>query len=57
MLADNIYVCVRDAKGEGMRQAVGASGDYRHLPDVDGEALRETAAWRKWVKAQDQPAP
>lgn len=25
-----------------------ATGTYRHLADVDGEALRETAAWRQW---------
>lgn len=33
----------------------GASGRYRHRPDVDGEALRTTAAWRAWARAQ--PAP
>jgi hypothetical protein len=24
-------------------------GKYKHLADVDGETLRETAAWRQWV--------
>ena len=33
----------------------GASGRYRHRPDVDGEQLRTTAAWRAW--ARSQPAP
>jgi hypothetical protein len=26
-------------------------GIYRHLPDVDGERLRETTAWRVWATA------
>lgn len=26
-----------------------AIGDYRHRPDVDGEALRQTEAWRQWA--------
>lgn len=30
----------------------GASGTYRHRADVDGEQLRETAAWREWCVAQ-----
>lgn len=25
------------------------SGLYHHLPDVDGEQLRDTAAWRQWA--------
>lgn len=29
-----------------------ASADYRYRPDVDGEQLRETAAWRAWASAQ-----
>ena len=29
-----------------------ASGDYRHRPDVDGETLRETSAWRAWVERE-----
>lgn len=27
-------------------------GTYRHLPDVDGEAMRETDAWQEWARAQ-----
>lgn len=30
----------------------GASGEYRHRPDVDGETVRTTAAWRAWARAQ-----
>lgn len=26
-----------------------AMGEYRYLPDVDGEALRETDVWRQWT--------
>ena len=29
-----------------------ATGDYRHRPDVDGEAVRETGSWREWCQAQ-----
>ena len=32
-----------------------ASGRYRYRPDVDGEALRSTEAWREW--ARKEPAP
>lgn len=35
----------------------GASGRYRHRPDVDGEQLRDTAAWRAWARAQPAPVP
>ena len=26
--------------------------DYEHMPDVDGEAMRDNAAWREWAQAQ-----
>lgn len=29
-----------------------ASGDYRHRPDVDGDLVRDTDAWRAWCRAQ-----
>lgn len=32
--------------------APGNIAEYRHLPDVDGAALRDRAAWRQWVLAQ-----
>ena len=35
----------------------GASGRYRHRPDVDGETLRTTAAWRAWARAQPTADP
>jgi hypothetical protein len=35
----------------------GASGTYRHRPDVDAEALRETSSWRAWCRAQQVAVP
>lgn len=35
----------------------GARGVYHHRPDVDGETLRETSAWRAWCRAQPIPVP
>lgn len=29
-----------------------ALGQYRFMPDVDGEALRDNEAWQKWAKKQ-----
>lgn len=42
----------------GARKGSGfyATGEYRHLPDVDGEALRDTAAWQTWC-IQNTGAP
>lgn len=34
-----------------------ASGRYRHRPDVDGEQLRDTDAWRAWARAEPAPEP
>jgi hypothetical protein len=34
-----------------------ASGRYRHRADVDGEALRTTAAWRAWAREQPATVP
>ena len=51
-LRGDIIVCVRGA--DGMQQAATGSGDYRHRPDVDGETVRETAAWRAWCLAQPE---
>ena len=28
------------------------SGEYRHLPEVDGETVRDNDAWRRWVAGQ-----
>ena len=50
MLPDSVFVCVRTKDGYG--QAAGAAGEYHLLPDVDGETVRETAAWREWVGTQ-----
>ena len=29
-----------------------AMAEYEHMPEVDGEALRDNAAWREWCEAQ-----
>jgi hypothetical protein len=55
MLPDTWIVCVRGPGG--LQQAAGASGEYRHRPDVDGETVRETAAWRAWVTAEPEAVP
>jgi hypothetical protein len=34
------------------RAVPGASGDYRWMPEVDGEGLRATKDWRAWVASQ-----
>lgn len=49
-LPDDIFVCVSGP--DGLRQAGGAEGVYRHRADVDGETLRDTAAWREWASAE-----
>lgn len=43
------YVCGRGASAASGRYEWGI---YRHVPDADGEQLRETVAWRAWVDAQ-----
>ncbi|HEY4411543.1 MAG TPA: hypothetical protein VGN06_00975 [Gaiellaceae bacterium] len=45
------YICGR---GRGQYSGYTQWRIYRHRPDVDGEALRENAAWRAW--AETQPA-
>jgi hypothetical protein len=34
----------------GGKGAFYAMASYRHMPEVDGESLRETAAWQKWAE-------
>lgn len=41
-----VYVCIRGAGAAGGGEYVQAS--YRHLPNVDGESVRDTLAWRQW---------
>lgn len=38
----------------GLRRGTGMypMADYEHLPDVDGETLRDNAAWQEWAQAQ-----
>lgn len=38
------------------RCVVTVMAEYVHLPDVDGEAFRETAAWRAWASEQQPVA-
>jgi hypothetical protein len=42
------FVCGRGSGASGHYEW----GIYAHLADVDGEQLRDTAAWRAWVEAQ-----
>lgn len=35
----------------------GATGTYRWMPDVAGNLLRDTAAWREWARAQPFERP
>ena len=55
MRPDGDFACVDDGQG-GYKQVADARGDYRWLPAVDGETLRETEAWRTWVQAQPADA-
>lgn len=40
------------ARGTGFYQLA----DYRYVPEVDGETVRDTAAWRAWCRAQPEAA-
>lgn len=42
------FICSRNGR------AAAAGGRYLHRADVDGETLRETAAWRDWCR--NEPA-
>lgn len=44
-----IFAC---ARGRGARSSVIQDADYEHLPDVDGEQLRDTAPWRAWAESE-----
>lgn len=50
--ANVMFACSRRGRGGGRYEY----GVYEWLSGVDGEPLRETAAWRAWVDAQD-PTP
>ena len=50
--AGTVHLNLGHRKGTGFY----AMGEYRHVPDADGEALRKTEAWRQWCIAQsDRP--
>ena len=38
--------------GRGQRTGFYATGDYHHVPGVDGAELRTETAWRRWVAAR-----
>lgn len=42
-------VHVRMTRGSGFY----VMADYRHMPEVDGETLREAETWRTWAQAQE----
>lgn len=44
--------------GRGPRAVSGtfATGEYHHMPEVDGEALRDNTAWQAWATEQGQAA-
>lgn len=44
-----VHVCSR-GRGGGCRTY--PTAEYRHLPDVDGEQLRDTAVWREWADTE-----
>ena len=37
--------------GRGRRCVTSIAAEYRYLPDVDGEAVRDFEAWRDWCLA------
>jgi hypothetical protein len=41
-----VHIC---ARGSGARSGWYVSASYRHRADVDGEQMRDTAAWRAWT--------
>ena len=43
------YVCSR-GRGQGGSGPY-ASAHYRHIPGVEGEAVRQTSHWREWARA------
>ena len=45
-----VFIC------RGRSSGAYASAKYEHLPDVDGQAVRETAAWRSWVSQRHEVA-
>lgn len=46
----------RVCRGRGGRVEFQLLADYRYMPEVDGEKLRETDAWRQWcLEHQGKP--
>lgn len=42
------YVHIRATRGSG----VYAQATYHHMPDVDGQTLRDNDAWQSWAQSQ-----
>lgn len=51
--AGRVHVLQRPIRGSGFY----ATGRYQHLPDVDGDQLRDRAAWEAWALANAWRAP
>lgn len=34
-----------------------AVAEYEHVPEIDGESVRETEAWREWCHGQPEARP
>jgi len=44
--ASNVHLSMADRRKSGFY----ASAEYEWMPDVDGETLRETVTWQRWVE-------
>ena len=62
----HVYRCVKWEGGIAMVMLSGKNGrgrhcvqsviaEYVHVPDVDGEPFRDTAAWQEWAVANANP--
>lgn len=49
-----VFLCGR---GRGVPSGRFETATYEHVPDVDGEQLRDTDAWRQWCHAQPEARP
>ena len=44
-------VMMSSKNGRGRRCVPSVMAEYQHMPDIDGDAMRHTAAWRAWAAA------
>ena len=47
-------VMMSGKNGRGRRCVPSVVAEYQHMPDIDGDAMRNTAAWRAWA-AENAP--